>query len=91
MDMKIYFHFLVFLLILFMGFGNNLTEGGTVTCSVVLSRDQYCANPKACLKACEFFHYNDLVYSECIPKVGCVCTFINPDQTKPCPTHHMIN
>ncbi|KAL4292976.1 uncharacterized protein DS421_18g610150 [Arachis hypogaea] len=86
--MKIHFHFFVFLLILFMSFGNNLTEGG-IACGGILSGN-YCPDLQACLKACKFFHSKDLILSECFPKVGCLCTYVNPDPTKPCPPH-MIN
>ncbi|KAL4292975.1 hypothetical protein AHAS_Ahas18G0081800 [Arachis hypogaea] len=73
-----------------MGFGNNLTEAAApYACTGILSGN-YCPDIDACGKACEFFHSNDLILAQCYPKVGCICTYVNPDPTKPCPPH-MIN
>ncbi|KAL4365931.1 hypothetical protein AHAS_Ahas07G0155400 [Arachis hypogaea] len=66
--------------------GNNQIQvaEGIITCVAVIGQ-QYCPDITKCRNACKFFHFNDLTYAECIPNKGCACTFINPDQTKPCP------
>ncbi|KAL4359763.1 uncharacterized protein DS421_8g240130 [Arachis hypogaea] len=88
--MKIHFHFFVFLLILFMCFGNSqmqVTEETTICFSIV--KGKYCPYTKEdkCFKACLSLHgAHSLIYGGCVPK-GCQCTFYNPDKTKPCPPY----